>query len=301
MRIDPVSLRLFLSVAELGTIAGAADREHIAASAISKRISDLEDALATDLFARSNKGLELTPSGVELQNLAREILNSLDNVYSHMRGYARGARGLVRIHANVSIIAQFLPRDLQTFVERYPLVQLQVEEKISTAILRGVALNAADIGFYADLGTKPEGVVSLPYRDDRLVIVAPRGGALSSRTSMTCADLLEHPFIGLQTGSFINLQLLREGSERGLPVNFRVQVNSYDAVCLMVEAGMGLGILPRRLALRYASTFGIDLIALDAPWADRKLNICIRSFESLPAAASLLIDHLQQLGRPADE
>ena len=78
MRIDPVSLRLFLSVAELGTIAGAVDREHIAASAISKRISDLEDALATDLFARTNKGLELTPSGVEFQNLAREILNSLE-------------------------------------------------------------------------------------------------------------------------------------------------------------------------------------------------------------------------------
>jgi DNA-binding transcriptional LysR family regulator len=134
----------------------------------------------------------------------------------------------------------------------------------------------------------------MPYREDHLVVVAPHRHALGRRASLTTADLLEHHLIGLQTGSFINLQLIKASSELGLPVKFRMQVNSFDAVCLMVEANMGLGILPKRLAERYAKTFAINLVPLSAAWAVRKLNICIRSYDSLPVAARLLVNHLQQ-------
>lgn len=292
MKIDPVSLRLFLVVSELGTIAAAAEREHIAASAVSKRISDLEDTLRTQLLERSNKGIVPTPAGIALQNLSRGIVNDLENIATMMQDYATGTRGLVRIYANVSSIAQFLPADLHGFIEKYPDVQLQLEERISTAILRGVAENAADIGCFADLGTSPQGVITLPYREDDLVVVVSRRHALASRKKLTTTEVLDHYLIGLQTGSYINMQLLRFASEHGIPVKFRMQVNSYDAVCLMVEADMGIGILPISLARRYAKTLAIRVIAFDAPWAHRKLNLCIRSYEGLPVAARQLVDHL---------
>ncbi|AGW90533.1 MULTISPECIES: LysR family transcriptional regulator [Cupriavidus] len=292
MRIDPVSLRLFLAVSELGTIAAAAEREHIAASAVSKRISDLEALLRTQLLERSNKGIFPTPAGIALQNLSRGIVNDLDNVATKMQEYASGTRGLVRIYANVSSIAQFLPADLQGFIEKYPDVQLQLEERISTAILRGVAENAADIGCYAEVGGHQHDVITLPYREDQLVVVVPKGSPLGRRKKLNTAELLGHHLIGLQTGSYINLQLQRIAGELGVPVKFRMQVNSYDAVCLMVESNMGIGILPVSLARRYARTLGIRAIGLDAPWAQRRLNLCIRSYDGLPVAARLLVDHL---------
>lgn len=292
MKIDPVSLRLFLAVSELGTIVAAAEREHIAASAVSKRIADLEDALRTQLLERSNKGIVPTPAGIALQGLSRNIVNDLDNVATMMQDYASGTRGLVRIYANVSSIAQFLPTDLHGFIEKYPEVQLHLQEHISTAILRGVAENSADIGCFADLGTTPQGVLTLPYREDDLVVVVPRHHALASRKKLTTPDLLNHYLIGLQTGSYINLQLLRVASEHGTPVKFRMQVNSYDAVCLMVEAGMGIGILPVNLARRYARILGIRVIRFDAPWAHRHLKLGIRSYEGLSMAARQLVDHL---------
>ncbi|MFS8977861.1 LysR family transcriptional regulator [Cupriavidus necator] len=292
MKIDPVSLRLFLAVSELGTIAAAAEREHIAASAVSKRISDLEAALRTQLLERSNKGIVPTAAGIALQNLSRGIVNDLENIAAMMQDYASGTRGLVRIYANVSSIAQFLPADLHGFIEKYPDVQLQLEERISTAILKGVAENAADVGCFADLGTTPQDVITLPYREDELVVVVPRRHALASRKKLSTREVLEHYLIGLQTGSYINMQLLRYGSEHSVPVKFRMQVNSYDAVCLMVESDMGIGILPVSLARRYARTMGIRVVALDAPWAHRKLNLCIRSYEALPVAARKLVDHL---------
>ncbi|MDQ0142050.1 LysR family transcriptional regulator [Cupriavidus necator] len=292
MKIDPVSLRLFLAVSELGSIAAAAEREHIAASAVSKRISDLEDALRTQLLERSNKGIVPTPAGIALQGLSRNIVNDLDNVATMMHNYASGTRGLVRLYANVSSIAQFLPTDLHGFIEKYPEVQLQLQEHISTAILRGVADNAADVGCFADLGAPPHGVVLLPYREDDLVVVVPRHHTLASRRKLTPPDLLDHYLIGLQTGSYINLQLARSASEHGKTVKLRMQVNSYDAVCLMVESDMGIGILPERLARRYARILGIRVIKLEAPWAHRKLKLCIRSYEGLPVAARKLVDHL---------
>ena len=295
MRVDPISLKLFLAVTELGTIAAAAEREHIAPSAVSKRISDLEDLLSATLLARTNKGIEATPAGVALRDLSRRIINDLDNVLVYMRDYASGTRGLVRIFANVSCIAQFLPGDLRDFVEKYPQIELQLEERISTATLRGVSENAADIGFYADLGVDTTGLVTLPYREDELMVIVPLGHPLSRRKSVAIPELLEHHLIGLETGSFINLQLLKAAGELGLRVKFRMQVNSYDAVCLMVEAGMGLGILPRLLAQRYSKVLGVKPILLREAWANRKLNICIRSYESLSVAAKLLVEHLQAI------
>ncbi|MNT28901.1 HTH-type transcriptional activator CmpR [compost metagenome] len=155
-----------------------------------------------------------------------------------------------------------------------------------------MAENAADVGCFADLGTTPQDVITLPYREDELVVVVPRRHALASRKKLSTREVLEHYLIGLQTGSYINMQLLRYGSEHSVPVKFRMQVNSYDAVCLMVESDMGIGILPVSLARRYARTMGIRVVALDAPWAQRKLNLCIRSYEALPVAARKLVDHL---------
>lgn len=292
MKIDPLSLRLFLAVTESGTIAAAAEREHISASAVSKRISELESLLQTELIERSNKGIVLTAAGYALQNLSRGIVNELDNVTTHMKGYASGAQGLIRILANVSALTQFLPSDLKAFSEKYPAVELRLEERVSSEIVRGIADNAADIGFYADGGGQHVGVVTLPYRQDQLIVVAPLSHPVSSLKSISAAQLLEYQLIGIPTGSFVTLQLTKAAGNLGVPVKFRMHVNSFEAVCLMVEAGMGLGVVPKILAKRYIKALKIKMLTLNEPWSSRNLNICIRSYESLPVASRLLVDHI---------
>lgn len=295
MKIDPLSLRLFLAVTELGTIAAAAEREHISASAISKRISEMEFLLKTELIVRSNKGIDLTPAGVALQNLSRGIVNELDGVVSYMRSYASGAQGIIRILANVSALTQFLPRDMKSFTERYPAVGIKLEERVSSEILRGVAENAADIGFYADSGGETPGLVRLPYREDELAVVVPLGHPMAERRSLVVAELLEHQLIGLPTGSFITLELTRAALNLGVSVKFRMHVNSFEVACLMVESGMGLSVVPKMLARRYSKALKIKLVPLKESWCTRRLSICIRSYESLPIAARLFVDHLKPI------
>src|SRR5690606_37229619 len=102
MSIDPKSLKLFTSVIKHGTIAGAAESEHIAAAAISRRMSDLENLLGAQLLKRSNKGIEATPAGQALLDLSHRVLNELDDIKLQMQDYATGAKGHVRIFVNIS-------------------------------------------------------------------------------------------------------------------------------------------------------------------------------------------------------
>ncbi|AHV94640.1 LysR substrate-binding domain-containing protein [Bordetella holmesii] len=293
MRLDPTSLKLFISVVELGTIAAAAEQEHIAAAAVSKRISELEENLGIRLLTRTNKGIHPTPAGFALSTMARRALHELDEVAVRMREYVSGLRGFVRVFANISAITQFLPRDIRDFLGEYPNVQVDLEEKITPAIIKAVAENAADVGIFS--GTVPDHDVEiLPYREDMLALVVPAMHPLQATAGFRFVDALEYDFIGLHRGSAINRILSHAASGAKRTVKLKVQVTGFDALCFMVDSGLGVGVLPLDLAQRYAAIFNIRIIALTEPWARRKIQICVRAFDALPTAAKLFVDHLSR-------
>lgn len=293
MRLDPVSLRLFVRIVESGSIAAAAEREHIAASAVSRRISELEGALNTALLQRTNKGVAATAAGLALLSLARNVLHSLDEIAVQMSDYAAGLRGHVRVAANLSSITQFLPGEIKHFIALHPQVQIHLEEMISTRVTKAVFENQADIGIFAHVPYGQE-VETFPYHTDRLVLIVPRDHPLAGSAGVRLADTLAYDFVGLHTGSAINLQLVKAATDLERTVSMRIQVTSYEALCLMVESGIGIGLLPEAVARRYADVLAIVPVGLAEPWAERVLKLCVRSYAALPVAARLLVDHLRQ-------
>ncbi|MBF5006297.1 LysR substrate-binding domain-containing protein [Diaphorobacter caeni] len=292
MNLDPVSLRLFVAVMEESAIARAAAREHIAASAASRRLAELEDTLQVELFNRSNRGTEPTPAAFALLNLARGVLNDLDGIAAQMRDYGAGVRGQVRVVANISAITQFLPGELQSFMAAHPQVQVQLQEQISTSVAHSVAENAADVGIL-NHGSYGEQVTLLPYHEDELVVVVPASHALARRRSLRFAEILAFDIVGMHPGSAINNLLMRNAAEHEIPLKLRIQVTSYDAQCLMVSAGLGVGVLPLGSAQIYRGALALRTIPLAEPWAKRRLSLCVRSLESLSGVARLLVDHLR--------
>lgn len=291
MKIDPKSLRLFLTVIEEGTIAAAAERAHIAPAAISKRISDLEDLLGVQLLQRTNKGITATPAGRALVDMAQRILSDLDNVVLQMRDYASGVSGKVHIAANISAITQFLPDDLRGFMDTNPRVQVSLEERISSSVAQAVASNVADIGVLA------AGVATLDleyhnYRRDELVAVVPPSHPVASFSHVRFESILDYDFVGLHAGSQPNSLLLHAAAEARRVWRCRVQVTSFDAQCRMVQAGLGIGVLPRRIADFFAKGLGLVICGLDEPWAHRQLVLAVRSYRDLDPAARLMVDHL---------
>lgn len=295
MKLDPVTLRLFVAVMEESAIARAATREHIAPSAASRRLAELEAQLQVELFTRSNRGSQPTAAAYALLNMARGVLNELDGIATQIKDYGRdngrGLRGHVRVVANISAITQFLPAQLQSFLAQHPQVDVRLQERVSTDIARAVADNEADIGLL-NAGSYGEKLSLRPYRRDRLTVVVPHGHALVRQRSVRLAELVQYDWVGMHAGSALNHLVTRAAADQGLQPRLRMKVTGYDALCLMVASGLGIGILPEGSARLYLGALPLRSIRLQEPWAERQLMLCVRATETLPPVTQLLATHL---------
>lgn len=290
MKLDPVSLRLFVSVVEEGTIAAAAKREHLAAAAISKRLSELEELLDARLLTRTNKGITPTDAGLSLLFMARSALNNLNDIVLQMREYSDGTRGSVHVVANISAITQFMPGLIKSFIDRYPLIKVVIEEQQSLAITKAVAENRAEVGIFTRL---PHGadIDVFPFRTDRLVLLVPDDHPLAGRESVRFSETLDHEYVALRSGTHLNFQLIKAANDLGRSLRIRMEVASYDALSLMVQAGIGIGIMPEGSAGIYRLN-GAKVVQLDEHWASRDLDVCVRARAALSVAAQLFLEHV---------
>ncbi|GKS90374.1 LysR family transcriptional regulator [Acidovorax sp. SUPP2539] len=292
-RIDLTSLQLFVAVCELGSIGRAAEREFIAASAVSKRLSDLETAVDTALLYRHSRGVTLTPAGESLLHHARTVLFGLERMQGELSEYADGVRGHVRMHANISAIVQFLPEDLGAFARAHSQVKIDLQEHLSPDVLQAVREGAADLGLcHTGAAAEPEGLQSRPYRSDRLVLVVPQGHVLSRHAAIKFEAILDCDIVGLQANSSISLAMHQAAAQAGRPLRQRIQVTGLDAMCRMIDNGLGVGLLPDRAFALMRGVGRLQCVALDEPWGQRELRLVARDFDTLPVTARLLVEHL---------
>lgn len=289
---DLVSLALFVRVAETHSITKAAEASHIALAAASRRMSLLEHQYGVKLLNRTARGAELTPAGKAVLHRARQILGQVDQLQSDMSEYASGGKGHVRIQASASAISQFLPADLATFAMLAPQVVIALEERFSGEIVQALREGATDVGVIME-GTPMEGLEWFDYKIDQLVAVVPRKHPLRSR-SVVFSSLLDYDFVALESATAITRLLIDQAAVARKPLRARIQVHSFAALCKMIEAGLGIGIMPEGAAHPFVAAKQLRLVKLGDPWAKRHMYICVRDYESLPAIARKLVDHLQR-------
>lgn len=290
-RIDLTSLQLFVAVCELGSIGKAAQREFIAASAVSKRLSDLEATLDTTLLYRHTRGVDLTPAGQSLLHHARSVLFSLEKMQGELSEYAHGVRGHVRVHASISAIVQFLPEDLGAFIRQHPEVKIDLEEHLSTEVVRAVQEGAADLGI-CNIANGIGDLQTLPYRQDQLVLIVPRGHALSRHKALPFERSLDFDHVGLHSNSSIYLAMREAAARLGRTIKLRIHVTGLDAMCRMIHNGLGVGVMPLRAFELMLGVGELASIPLKDAWASRQIQLVARDFSTLPVTARTLVDHL---------
>jgi DNA-binding transcriptional LysR family regulator len=288
---DPISLRLFIAVCEERNIARAAGREAIVPSAISKRIAAIEADVGVPLLQRGRRGITPTPAGEALLRQAREVLDTLERMRAELSEFATGAHGSVRVFASLSVLSEFLPDDIGSFLARHQSIRVSLEERISSEIIRGIREGTADFGVCWNAGDLT-GLKTLPYRSDHLSVVVPATHPLARRKSAAFVATLAYEHIEILAGSMVQLTLRRAAAMAGQTIRHRIQVSTFDAACRNVAAGLGIAIVPREAADAHARSLGLRLLALTDAWAERRFVIGMRSRESLSAAARLLVDYL---------
>lgn len=290
-RVDLVSLSLFSLVARTGSISQGAALAALAVGAASKRLSDLEHSLGTTLLERHSRGVTLTAAGLALQQHAQRILSDVDQMTADLSDYASGLTGVVRLWANTSAVTQFLPAQVSAFGRDNPRIRIELEEADSHEIVVAVLDGRADLGIFADR-TPALGLHVLNYRHDRLVLVAPAGHPLTKRKSVRWEQAVEHDFVTLAKATSLQKRLEMETEKLGRRLKNRIQVRSFDAMCRMVAAGMGIAVLPDVAVEPLLKPLNLRRIGLDEDWSDRTLLIGVRDLDALPRHVRVFIDHL---------
>lgn len=294
MRFDLTDLRLFCDVVEAGAITRGAERSALALAAASTRIRNMEAALGAPLLVRSRQGVTPTAAGRTLLKHARGMLEQAAQLKDEMSVYASGLSGEVRLLANTNASAEFLPEALSAFLAAHPHVSVELEERLSDEIVGLIAEGAGDVGIVAgtvDLG----GLQTFPFRTDRFVVVTPAGHPLGEGPVRFSAAL-DYDFIGLARSSALQRFLSDKAAREGRPLRLRVQLRSFDAVCRLVEHGVGIGVVPETSARRAAMTMSLGIAPLTDDWALRELTLCVRAMGELRPYARDLVESLR---RPA--
>jgi len=290
-RIDFVSLRLFCAVAQTGSITKGAELCSLVPSAASRRLADMELAFGSLLLERSAQGVTLTAAGHAALQHSTRLFQGLEHFSSELRDYAKGIKGHVRLWANMSALTEFLPAMLSEFLDGNQDIKVEVEEQLSGDIVRALSDGVADIGIFAE-GVATGTLDVVPFRSDDLVLACHASHPLARRKKLRFKDCLAHDFVGLNRGSSLLELVLRQAEHAGQPLKIRVQVRSFDAMCHMIDAGLGIGVLPLAACQAQVSSLGLKAIALEEPWARRQLLLASVEAEKLSAPARRLRDHL---------
>lgn len=299
MKYNLITLKMFLTVSRTGSIAQASEAENVAASAISKRISDLEDQIGTQLFYRQTRGVELTPAGHQLARHSSNILQLVDKMDSQMLDFASGAKGSVRIAANTSAITQFLPEDLASFVEEYPEVRIDLSELTSDEILSAVRDGFADLGIFSGMVEEPE-LEILTYRRDTLVLVMGQDHSFRPTKPVKFEEFAMLDMVGLQAGSSLQAFLEARATEANMLLRTRVETLSFDGVRRMVEAGLGVAVLPLGAVEPYLESARLRMQEIDEEWAVRTLKLAVKDVNSVSRPVRALVEHLISMNLPAN-
>lgn len=298
MHFDLTDLRLFVRVADEGKLTRAAERQHLSLAAASARIKALEEQAGLALLYREARGVRLTPAGEAFLHHARCVLQQTDQLRNDLQEYGGGLRGHVRVFANTTAVTDFLPEILPGFLSANPRVNVDLQEKPNAEIARGVLDGRADIGIVAGQ-VDTLGLQAIHFSTDRLVLATARGHRFARRKRIAFAETLDEDHVGMQQGSTLQTFLAQITERLGKPLKLRIQLSSFDAMCRMIGAGVGIGIVPESAARRNQESMKLALIELTDGWSVRERYVLVRDQARLPGYARALIDTLLAHYRPS--
>ncbi len=299
-RLDLMTLDLFVTVVEEGSFAKAAERKRIAISAISRRITEFEESCGVRLLSRRHNGVEPTAAGLAALEHARGVLRDVERLQAELRGYASGNFGLIRICATESAVFGAAPEALKSYLDRHPMVRVELEEATSPSVVRAVFENRADLGLY--VGELPAtGLERFEFHADRLTVLLPALHPLAYRESVRFRELLDDEFICQEADSITEYLMQTAARQAGRTLKSRIRVTGFDAACRMVEAGLGIAITAERITAKLAPVMHLRQLKLNEDWAVRPHYACVRKGASLSTAARRLIEHLASFVSEQDQ
>lgn len=294
MNFDLADLRAFVAVADHGSFGQAAQSLKLSQPALSRRIDKLESALDVQLFERTTRKVELTPTGRQFLDSARHILNEVQTSLLGSRNLAGRFAGEINVACVPSAVGYFLPGVIAAYQQRFPRMRVCIADETATEILTAVMRGHADFGLSYLSATEPD-LDFEPVFDEPFVVACRHDHPLARQRQVAWVELKKHRYMTIAHGS-ANRALIDMALHRaGIQPDWYCEVRHVPALVSLVEAGLGVGVVPR-LAMPIDAHPVLVSIELVDPPLSRTLGLVRRRGRPLSPAAlrfyEMLLDSL---------
>ena len=289
-------LRYFIAVARLRNFSRAADRCHVSQPSLSQQIMKLEDELGERLFERTKRKVELTPVGELFLEHAVHVTDEIELARDAVRDVRTLVRGRVIFGALPTIAPYYLPARLRTFAERFPGIEVVVNEDTTAKLAQAVLDKEIDLALVS-LPINGRGLLVEKLFDEELLVVMPTNHRLATKAKLSLRDMKDERFILMHESHCLSGQALHFCHGQGMAPNINFRSAQIETILAFVGSGHGVSIVPA-MSQREAPFPGIRYKSFRGRGPRRDIGILCRLDRPLSRAAHALVNFLKAEPHP---
>src|SRR5690606_15875016 len=279
-------LYYFVKVAKKEHVTQAAEELHVAQSAVSRQIHQLEEELGVKLFVQKGRNLQLTPVGQLFLRRADEILKDLERAVQEIHEFLDPEKGEIRLGFPHSLGISLVPPVVAAFRSHTPDVRFRFKQGMYPSLIRDLVKGEIDLAFISPVPNDIEQVTGKVLITEELFAILPSNHPLARREQVRLEELKTDPFIMFSEGYSLRSLVINACEQAGFKPNIAFEGEETETIRGLVAAGMGVSLLPK-LAVEYISPLPISIVKVVDPVVTRNIGLIHRTNEKLPLVAKV--------------
>lgn len=273
-------LRYFMEVAEREHVSEAALHLHIAQSAISRQIANLEAELGVQLFDRTGRNVKLTPIGKTFLDYTKVAMKAIEHAKKQVDEYIDPERGSIKIGFPTSLASNILPTVLTAFKKKHPKIAFQLRQGSYSFLIESVKNREIDVAFLGPVPSDDPDIKGDILFYEELYALVPKDHPLANRKSIYLTELKNDPFVLFPKGYMFEKLAIDGCKQAGFEPHVTSEGEDLDAIKGLVAAGMGITLLPES-AFSEVNTTYTSKIAISNPQLSRTVGIITPKYRNL--------------------
>lgn len=284
-------LYYFVKVAQKEHVTQAAEELHVAQSAVSRQIHQLEEELGVKLFVQKGRNLQLTPVGQLFLRRAEEILRELDRAVQEIHEFLDPEKGEIRLAFPHSLGISLVPQVVAAFRRHNPDVRFRFRQGMYPTLIRDLLKGEIDLALISPVPSEQDQVTGKVLLTEELYAILPSSHPLAGRESIKLDELKNDQFIVFSEGYSLRPIVMNACEAAGFYPNIAFEGEETDTIRGLVAAGMGVSLLPK-IAVEYVAPIPISIVKVTDPVVTRNIGLIHRTNEKLPLVAKVFYSFL---------
>lgn len=280
-----------MKVAQKEHVTQAAEELHVAQSAVSRQIHQLEQELGVDLFMQKGRNLQLTPVGHLFCKRVESLMKDLDKAVAEVHEFLDPERGEIRIGFPHSLGIHLIPSVVSEFKKRYPNVKFRFKQGMYPTLIKDVISAEVDLAFISPFPEGHEQVEGDVVLTEEMYAILPLNHPLAQEESITLDQLKDDKFILFSKGYSLRPIVWQACLEAGFTPQIAFEGEETDTIRGLVAAGMGVSLLPG-MAFFQSNPLQPARVRISEPRVTRTIGLIHRSDDKLPLVAQAFRDFL---------